>query len=47
MKQAVEKAKTLAKDGDFVLLSPACASYDLYENFEKRGEDFKKIVQNF
>ena len=31
---------------DYVLFSPACASFDLYKNFEQRGEDFIKIVQN-
>ena len=47
MKKAVEKAKELAIKGDFVLFSPACASFDLYKNFEERGNDFKKFVQNF
>ena len=36
-----------AKDGDKVLLSPAFKSYDQFENFEKRGNDFKKIVNNY
>ena len=31
---------------DYVLFSPACASFDLYKNFEQRGKDFIKIVQN-
>ena len=47
MKSAVEKAKEVAKKGDYVIFSPACASFDLYKNFEERGEDFKKNVLNF
>lgn len=47
MKDAVKKAKEIAENGDFVLFSPACASFDLYNNFEERGEDFKNLVQNF
>ncbi|WP_226645557.1 UDP-N-acetylmuramoyl-L-alanine--D-glutamate ligase [Microbulbifer variabilis] len=44
MADAVNKARTLAHSGDYVLLSPACASFDMYRNFEERGEDFRKIV---
>lgn len=46
LEQAVMKAKNLAQENDIVSLSPACASYDMYKNFEKRGEHFKRIVNN-
>jgi UDP-N-acetylmuramoylalanine--D-glutamate ligase len=41
---AVERAARDAQPGDVVLLSPACASYDQYANFEERGEDFRRLV---
>ena len=44
MTQAVLEAHKLAKDGDIVLLSPACASFDMYRNFEIRGKHFKELV---
>ncbi len=45
MEEAVELANRLAKKGDIVALSPASASFDLYPNFEKRGDHFKSLVQ--
>ena len=44
MKEAVETARAMAQRGDVVLLSPACASFDMFKDFEDRGRQFKKIV---
>lgn len=45
MSEAVIKSYNLSETGDTVLLSPACASFDLFENFEHRGSEFKKMVR--
>jgi len=45
MQDAVRSAYYLAKNGDTVLLSPACASFDLFENYEDRGHQFKESVR--
>ena len=42
--EAVRRARELAVSGDTVLLSPACASYDQFQNFEHRGDTFKRLV---
>jgi UDP-N-acetylmuramoylalanine--D-glutamate ligase len=46
MKEAVLQAKQEASEGDVVLLSPACASFDQYKNFEERGYDFQQHVKD-
>ena len=46
MSEAVKIAYKVAEAGDNVLLSPACASFDLFENYEDRGRQFKDAVRN-
>lgn len=46
MNAAVKTAQHIAEKGDTVLLSPACASFDLFENYEDRGKQFKEAVRN-
>lgn len=46
MKEAVSKAYQMAKKGDTVLLSPCCASFDLFKCYEDRGDQFKACVRN-
>ncbi|WP_456425878.1 UDP-N-acetylmuramoyl-L-alanine--D-glutamate ligase [Rhodocaloribacter sp.] len=44
MEEAIRRAQEYAKSGDVVLLSPACASFDMFENYEDRGDTFKRLV---
>lgn len=46
MEEAVKVAYKIAERGDTVLLSPACASFDLFENYEDRGHQFKEAIKN-
>ena len=45
MQEAVNIAYDCSKKGDAVLLSPACASFDLFDNYEDRGRQFKELVR--
>lgn len=45
MAEAVDRANRFAQEGDVVLLSPACASYDMFTNFQQRGEVFRGLVR--
>ena len=47
MFDAVKSAYSLGEAGDVILLSPACASYDLFQDFEDRGRQFKNIIREF
>ena len=46
LERAVAEARSVTKPGDVVLLSPACASYDQFRDYEHRGEEFRRLVQN-
>ena len=46
LERAVAEAASAASPGDVVLLSPACASYDQFRDYEQRGEEFRRLVQN-
>jgi len=45
MADAVRRCRAMAEPGDVVLLSPACASFDMYKDFEERGDHFRRLVQ--
>ncbi|MFC1764040.1 UDP-N-acetylmuramoyl-L-alanine--D-glutamate ligase [Planctomycetota bacterium] len=45
LEQAVRHARDFSRPGDVVLLSPACASYDMFDNFQQRGERFRQLVE--
>mgnify|MGYP001172531090 FL=1 len=44
LEEAIKRARSLAQDGDAILLSPACTSWDQYHSFEERGEHFRQLV---
>ena len=46
IEDAVKTCHDVAVEGDTVLLSPCCASFDLFKSYEDRGEQFKNIVRN-
>jgi UDP-N-acetylmuramoylalanine--D-glutamate ligase len=46
LERAVAEAAGAARPGEIVLLSPACASYDQFRDFEHRGEEFRRLVEN-
>ncbi|MEM6335033.1 MAG: UDP-N-acetylmuramoyl-L-alanine--D-glutamate ligase [Bacteroidota bacterium] len=45
MQEAIDLARDIAQRGDVVLLSPACASFDMYANYEERGDTFRRLVK--
>jgi UDP-N-acetylmuramoylalanine--D-glutamate ligase len=47
MADAVKQAYRVVSPGNVILLSPGCASFDMYDNYAQRGEDFRKVVENF
>ena len=46
LEEATKKAYEISKENDIILLSPACASWDQFKNFEIRGDEFIRIVEN-
>ena len=46
LEEAVDICRRKAVSGDAVLLSPACASWDMFESYEQRGDLFKELVRN-
>ncbi len=46
LERAVEEAAARAQPGEVVLLSPACASFDAFADFEERGERFRELVED-
>ena len=46
MEECVQQAYKVAQNGDTVLLSPCCASFDLFNNYEDRGRQFKEAVRH-
>jgi UDP-N-acetylmuramoylalanine--D-glutamate ligase len=47
MADAVKQAYRVVSPDNVILLSPGCASFDMYDNYAQRGEDFRKAVENF
>lgn len=47
MQEIFEQAVSVAKPGDVILLSPACASFDMFKNYIDRGEQYKNLVKFF
>jgi UDP-N-acetylmuramoylalanine--D-glutamate ligase len=46
MKECIEQCQRMARKGDTVLLSPCCASFDLFSSYEDRGDQFRNCVKN-